>query len=160
MRYGYYLDVDRKPIFGTPKWRQEKICWKDTKGGLDSKGLIVNQYNDRFVIESAGIVDRAFIVRASLLASDSEQASSVPAFVSVFSWFSEADGLMYGTWNGLDADGIATAFATIWSNKKIEFRKLRAIASRRSIRLVLNSQEQDTTFLSTSEYPDNQEFDL
>ena len=160
MRYGYYLDVDRKPIFGTPKWRQEKICWKDTKGLLDSKDLIINQYNDRFVIESAEVVDRAFIVRASLLASDSEQASSVPAFVSVFSWFSEADGLMYGTWNGLDADGIATAFATIWSNKKIEFRKLRAIASRRSIRLVLNSQEQDTTFLSSSEYSGNQEFDL
>jgi len=160
MKYGYYLDIDRKPILGTPKWRQEKIVWRDTQIGLNEKDLIVNQYGDKFLIKSTEIVDRAYIVKASLLSSDAEQPHSVPAFVSVFSWFNVADGLMYGTWNGLDADGIATAFATIWSSKKIEFRKLQAIASRRSIRLVLNSQEKDTTFFSSKDHFENNEFNF
>jgi hypothetical protein len=158
MKYGYYLDIDRKPILGTPKWRQEEIVWRGTHGGLDAKDLIVNQYGDRFVIETAEIVDRAYIVKASLLNSDYESLSSVPAFVSVFNWFNVEDGLMYGTWNGLDADGIATAFATIWSNQKIEFKKLRAIASRRSIRLVLNSQEKDTTNFPSKDPAERNEF--
>jgi hypothetical protein len=160
MKYGYYLDIDRKPILGTPKWRQEIIVWQGTQGGLDEKDLIVNQYGDKFFIETAEIVDRAYIVKASLLSSDHESRSSVPAFVSVFNWFNVEDGLMYGTWNGLDADGIATAFATIWSNKKIDFKKLRAIASRRSIRLVLNSQEKDTAFFHSKDQSENNEFEV
>jgi DNA-binding transcriptional LysR family regulator len=143
MRYGYYLDTDRR-VGGPICWRWEKVSLERS---LPPKGIstlvrrfsgnILNAYDDEFEVQQAELVGELFVVVGK---SCRKQTNSVQSFVSVFSWCFQRPGIMYGLWSGLDLKKQPAVYGTIWSHCKLTQDQVMAYSNHASVSLVMNSQ--------------------
>ncbi|MDX1962316.1 MAG: hypothetical protein SFX18_04140 [Pirellulales bacterium] len=150
MNYGYYLDFKRDVSNSTVNWKEERIklnipkklsqvdTFVDDNAKIRFKGQIINVYRDTFAIRRAELIGNVFCVNARKV--NREASSSVDSFVSVFTLYHHDEGLMYGIWNGVDADNQPCAYATIWSHSKLTSNRIYELARAISFNLVLNSQ--------------------
>ena len=113
LAYDIYIaadEVNNHPM----RWCTGRLELKSEGENGDSfVGEIVNQFQDKFEV-TAKRSDTMFVVHANGVGDHKQSCSE---FVSVFSWTSVEDGVICGSWSGLDSRDRPGVFGTIFSKE-------------------------------------------
>ena len=150
LRFGYFIDIERGGATRL-RWNWEEIWLKPvhSKAG-DAKialtGVIRNSLGDLFDVTGELVGDRNaehhlgasfFILRA---ATTHEPKGSTANFISVFTWCSQREGILVGSWSGTDPKQKPAVYATIFSQRRLPWEEVARYARSVLVRSGLNSE--------------------
>jgi hypothetical protein len=149
LAFGYYVERDwSNPDWGNdpPRWKWEQVILRANRKlateqdeRLTFRGRILNLHSVDFEIEGE-LFHELFLVKATQRGGP-VLPDSASSFISVFTRCWEEEGIICGTWSGLDVDKIPTVYATVWSREQLSLQDLCALVRPETLRSALHPEQ-------------------
>ncbi len=167
LKFGYYVDYHRpneQSKARSPQWRWETIqiaSCEMAELGLVLNGRLKNHLGHTFVFkgtlrnhEHINKAGNIFVVEADRVSGTSiGDEQSVDAFVSVFTFCDSANGVLFGSWSGLDPKQTPAVCSTIWSHKNLSFDEVVEHARRVALKAAINVKAGEENFVNQPKNP-------